>query len=521
MLHKFFVVVDDPAYREEIHQELMSARGNDVIPERAVEPHNLLEGSEYNGIFYLTQEEADLLMSDIRVRAVHRDPLEIGVRKSALGTRAGVYWRDGSVTIANTHKNWGLIRSNFQYNNYSNLNTTSSQFTYNLDGTGVDIIVMDSGVEPGHPEFAVNADGTGGSRVIDHDWTQYGYITSVPAGGFLGDYDGHGSNCASIAAGNTCGWAPGAKIYSLRCVPGDSVYSIYDGRFLDILDNFDCWRSIRAFHAAKTVDPITGYKRPTVVTASFGYNYRYTRVTAITYQGNTYSVSTTTGAYGTIGVPQGGIGIHGYRYIAEDAEIASTIAAGIIVVSAAGNDRHKIDVPGGQDYNNTWTDNFGWSEYYHRGATPSATAGVINVGCMAAFANTVANSEHKRNFSCAGPRVDIWAPGDYIMGAYANAPYAVNAIADPRNSAYYLNKISGTSQACPQVSGVISCVLQMRPWFTATDVLNWLKAVSPPWPVNESYYGGSGYTNFGSLQGGPNRALYMPYNLPDPVTIRG
>ena len=61
----------------------------------------------------------------------------------------------------------------------------------------------------------------------------------------------------------------------------------------------------------------------------------------------------------------------------------------------------------------------------------------------------------------------------------------------------------------------------MRPWFTATNAMNWLVAVSPPWPVNEAYYGGTGYTSFGSLQGGPNRALYMPYNLPDPVTITG
>jgi len=37
MLHKFFVVVDDPAYKEEIHQELMSPYGDEIIPNRNVQ----------------------------------------------------------------------------------------------------------------------------------------------------------------------------------------------------------------------------------------------------------------------------------------------------------------------------------------------------------------------------------------------------------------------------------------------------------------------------------------------------
>ena len=43
-------------------------------------------------------------------------------------------------------------------------------------------------------------------------------MTGNPGTSWVGDSDGHGTNCASIAAGNTCGWAPGAAIYSLRCV---------------------------------------------------------------------------------------------------------------------------------------------------------------------------------------------------------------------------------------------------------------------------------------------------------------
>ena len=526
MLHKFYVVVDHPDYKQEILDELQSELGDESIPNRSVEILNPMPGSEYNATVMLTEQEADALISDLRIHHVHRDPKDRGVEKIHYGVRSGVYDKQ-SGTISSTHKNWGLIRSTATSNIFGTLSSITGTFPYNLDGTGVDVVVIDSGVEPNHPEFAVNADGTGGSRVVDHDWTQYGYIASVPTGGFLGDCDGHGSNCASIAAGNTCGWAPGAQIYSLRSVgdgSGGPYYDITDGRELGLIDDFEVWQSLRAFHEAKAVDPITGYKRPTIVNCSFGFINFYTRVTAINYRGTAYAVSTTTAAYGTIGKPEGGSGLHGYRYTALDAEIASCISAGIVVVAAAGNDRHKIDTIGGSDYSNYWTDYLGFSDYYHRGSTPAGTSNIITVGCIASFANTNINPEHKRNFSCAGPRVDIWAPGDYIMGAYSNNPYATAAVADTRSLGtytYYLNKISGTSQACPQVAGVLACLLQARPWMTPEQVRNWTTGTASTWLVNEAYYGGSGYTNFGSLLGGPAKALVQPFILPDPLVIRG
>ena len=116
------------------------------------------------------------------------------------------------------------------------------------------------------------------------------------------------------------------------------------------------------------------------------------------------------------------------------------------------------------------------------------------------------------------------------MGAYANSAYTGNnAVQDPRNSSYYLQKISGTSQASPNVAGIVACLLQARPWMTATNVLNFLNSVSLKNELNEFYYalqGGSytyistgTYTNLSSLQGAVNGYLYMPFNLPTPLTI--
>lgn len=520
---RYFVVVDNPADKEQICNELKSQDGNDHVPSRSVTPDDELWWSEHNSIFLLTEQEAEILKNDPRIRDVHRDPADLGIVPRVRGYREGVYDRTAPGTFS-VSKNWGLIRSINNNNNYGTSTGTNQWYTYNLDGTGVDVIIMDTGVEPYHPEFAVNADGTGGTRVMSHDWTQYGIITSAPTGGFLGDCDGHGSNVASIIAGNTCGWAPGAKIYSLRIVPstGGVEHDITDNRILGLVSEYQAWGSIRAFHNSKPVDPETGYKRPTVVNCSYGYFSTYEAVlSSITYRGVTHATNTTTGLYGTIGVNVDANfgGNHGYRFAAFDAEVVSTINAGVIITGSAGNDCHKIDVSTGTDYNNYWTGASSTVYYYHRGATPTAADGVICVGCFGATANGT-GGEHKRQFSSTGPRVDIWAPGDYIMGAYANAAYYVPAVYDSRSSvstssgaSYYLQKISGTSQASPQVAGVLTLLAQLRPNITPAKAKAWLQATAADWTADTTYYSQTGtYTNFASLQGAISKILYMPYH---------
>ena len=105
------------------------------------------------------------------------------------------------------------------------------------------------------------------------------------------------------------------------------------------------------------------------------------------------------------------------------------------------------------------------------------------------------------------------------MGAYSSSTYSFNSVQDPRNSLYWLNKLSGTSMACPQVTGVAALALELRPQYTATDVLNFISGTSAKNLLNETYYGGSGYTQYAGLQSASNNYLYMPFNLPNPLTI--
>lgn len=516
-MRKYYVVANHPTHKPTLHAELIAPTGSDTIPHRSVEVIDSMPGSEHNGTFYLTDQEAETLKADPRIRDVCLGAEEQGLVKGVTKVRPGLF--DKATSATTSSHNWGLIRcinTNSDATFTQGYGSTTTNYTYNLDGTGVDIIFIDTGIEPGHPEFAVNSDGTGGSRVVNIDWTQFGFITAQPTGGFMGDWDGHGSNVASIAAGNTQGWATGASIYSLRCIPSDTggVTSIYSGATLGAVDNLQAWQTIRAFHLAKPVTS-TGYRRPTIVSCSYGYGTGYTHLASITYRGTTHVVSTTTAAYGTIGAPQGGTGSFNQFYSPEDADIESAINAGVIVIGAAGNNSHKCDVPGGLDYSNYWTEfGTGFSYYYHQGGTPGSTPGVICVGCVAAFtADTASGEEHKRQFSETGPRISIFAPGDYIMGAYANKVYAGAAVADYRNSGYYLNKISGTSQATPQVAGVLALVCGIRPWFTATNALNFIQATATTWKVNENYYSvATDYSNLGLLQGAPYKVLYNPFN---------
>jgi subtilisin family serine protease len=250
-------------------------------------------------------------------------------------------------------------------------------------------------------------------------------------------------------------------------------------------------------------------------------------MTATVWRGTTYPVAAPSATFGQVssdGTPPAvntDSTTFGIRVSSIEAEIQSCIDAGIIFVASAGNQALKCDVPSGQDYNNYWINSSGTQYYYHRGTTPGAASNVV---CVGATSHTL--PEHKIQFSNTGPRVDVFAPGNGIMGGYINSPYIYNSVADPRSSAststvttFYLNMVSGTSQACPQVAGVIACLLQSRVWYSQWQVQQWLSENAVKNTLTETYYGGSGYGQYAGLQGATNQQLFQPFNNPQPFSI--
>ena len=264
---EYIISVSDPKIWDQIWDTLTTdGLGDNYIPSRAVEVVNERPFNDFCAHFLLTADEAAQIAQDSRILAIELLPsLNPSIKKETTGTRS--YRFDKSNTTTADMKNWGLLRCINDTNPFiGSATSVNGSYTYNLDGTGVDIIVVDTGVDPEHPEFAVNADGTGGSRVVDFDWHSLGVPgipTSAQMNGYLGDSDGHGSNCASIAAGNTCGWAPGAKIYSIR------IFDYYDirnsNKYLLAMNDSLVFDLVRAFHLAKIA---AGNTRPTVCTNS-------------------------------------------------------------------------------------------------------------------------------------------------------------------------------------------------------------------------------------------------------------
>ena len=500
MNHKEYIItVSDPKVWNEVWDIFtQDGLGDNFIPQREVEVINERPFNDFSAHFNLTDAEAAELKKDPRFQSVElKADLQDDVKKGWDGVRPAIYDKSGTTT--SSMKNWGLVRCTNNDNPFSSGYSVNSTYNYNLDGTGVDVVVIDSGVEPGHPEFAVNADGTGGSRVVDFDWSSLGVPgtpTGASIGGYLGDSDGHGSNCASIAAGNTCGWASGAAIYSIRIFSGNSIRT---GSYLGEINSDIAFDLVRAFHLAKIA---AGNTRPTICTNSWGYRSSYSGMQYTVWRGTQYNNTTLSSTYGQVNF------YHPYVVNYLDVSVDNASAAGVIMVGAAGNYYHKIDVENGIDYNNyyrySYYGSYNEDVYYHRGSSPTRASSMI---CVGAVDNTIA--EQKTTFSETGPRVDVYSPGAMIMGAYANKAYQTAAVADPRASGFYLNKITGTSQATPNVTGMLACILQARPNMTPAEAKQFVIDHSLKDVLEIS--GSETYANRRSLQGGNNRLLKTPF----------
>ena len=124
------------------------------VPTRRVDIANQRPGSVRNTHYTLNEEEAEQLRSDPRVLAVEL-PL-----KDRPGYKLSSGAIQGSITdfdkVSNSgvglRKNWGLARS-IDPNDLYVGNSSSTAFRHTLTGEGVDIVIVDSGIQADHPEW--------------------------------------------------------------------------------------------------------------------------------------------------------------------------------------------------------------------------------------------------------------------------------------------------------------------------------------------------------------------------------
>jgi len=528
-LKKFIVTLYHHEDLDQFYNDMETPGGGLYYPDREVDVAARRPNSR-NTHYWLTTEEAELIKMDPRVMDVVPEELITLTRRPAY-TQTSSNWNKQFVNT-NTHVNWGLLRC-FEGQQRANWGengtlTQTGTITINAEGRNVDVIVVDGHVNPDHPEYAKNSDGTGGSRVNQYNWYQHtNAITGSSNGTYVytpyvdpsyPDYDldgesdrtgdnNHGAHVAGTVAGNTQGWARSANIYNISPYStnqnADAVTYLYD--------------YIKEFHNNKAINPATGRKNPTIMNCSYGSSIQWNQgvfgvITRAVYRG--VDTGVVAGGLSTAQLNANGIydrlnnksPVVPYYSSADQVDIEDLINAGVIIVAAAGNDFFYTSNVTDQDWNNyfyaTYNGvNYIW--YYHRGSAPAAISNVISVG---AVGNTV--NETKATFSNNGPGVDIFAPGRAIMSSLNDG-----GTTDPRNVSYRIGKYQGTSMASPQVCGLLTCVLETYPSMTQVKAREYITATAKTGQMTDT---GGSYTDQTSLNGAPNR--YLSYKQERPTS---
>jgi hypothetical protein len=511
MEKEYAVIVKRGIDIAEVDADLAASTGSGPIPSRSVDIANPRLGSKRITHWMLTDEEAQELQNDPRIQAVEIPPDQ---RDDIIIRRKNIQSADFTKpsSLSANLVNWGLRRTIETTNVYgAGTNAPDSEYPYALDGTGVDVVIQDSGIQPDHPEWN---DYSGTTRYQTIDWYTASGLSGTQNANHNRDYDGHGTHSAGIVAGLTYGWAKGAHVYSQKLSglegSGDS------GTGIPVADAFD---SIRLWHAAKTNG------RPTVVNMSWGY---YSEVvgnpTGGTYRGTPWTFggdddATLWATYGIVASYEGTIRYIPSRNAFADAEIEDMIDAGIVVVVAAGNDFYKHDLSTGADYNNTVFVG-GLTYNYHRGSSPYSDD-ALKVGALNTdvYYNGVDYLDRVANFSNRGPAVDIWAPGVNIISCTSNTTN-YGTVAYPENSNFNIAMLQGTSEAAPQVAGVAALILGARPDLSPAKVKQ--KLLSEATDIIYETGLDNDYAQFSTtLLGGPNKMLYSKYGTNEAYSITG
>jgi serine protease AprX len=324
-----------------------------------------------------------------------------------------------------------------------------------LDGTGVSVAVIDSGIDPTHPAFA------GGKVVqslksvcLDESSTDTSCVVSVPT---TVDTDtlslgGHGTHVSSIAAGRSVTLSDGSTVAG--AAPEAKIVSLSTGAAVAIISADASLNWVLEHHAAPCGAGVSAAKCPPIKVVNNSY-----------------------------GTPGGG------EFDPKSATVKlqrQLVSEGVVTVWAAGNDggdgSKSLTSPVAQD----------------------PTGGIISVASYN-DKGTGTRSGPVSKFSARGAKSDpstwpdISAPGENILGACRAYQPICSTGLKPQNGPGILdvgsyNTISGTSMAAPQIAGIVALLFQANPTATPAEIEDVLKSTTfrysdgAPYEYRRGYY---------------------------------
>ncbi|KRF24261.1 S8 family serine peptidase [Phycicoccus sp. Soil803] len=323
-----------------------------------------------------------------------------------------------------------------------------------LDGKGVSVAVIDSGVDPTHP-FLQNADGTSAVvknlKMVCEPLTE-STCAPVDAGSLDTDLvsgGGHGMHVNGIVAGRDVTLADGTKMHG--AAPGASLVSISTGAVLFIIGADAALNWVLENHNAPCGAGVSAATCP--------------------------PIKVTSNSYGPTG---GGAFDPNSATVKIQREL---VKEGVVSVWANGNDGGD----GSEDLSNP------------PGKDP--TPGILSV---ASFfdQNTGTRDGTVSDFSSRGKAgdkstyPDISAPGEDITSSCRIYLPICSTGLDPQEGGDY-NTISGTSMATPHISGIVAQLFQANPAATPAQIEAALESTAYKYTDGAPYESGTnGTTSF-------------------------
>ena len=321
-----------------------------------------------------------------------------------------------------------------------------------LDGSGVSVAVIDSGVDPTHPYFR-NEDGSSAvvaslkSVCLDESTTSTDCVVEVPG---VVDTDtisggGHGTHVNGIVAGRPTVLADGGT--QSGAAPGAGLVSISTGAVLLIVGADSALNWVLENHEAPCGAGVPAAECP--------------------------PIKVTNNSYGPVG---------GGEFDPDSATVKlqrALAAEGVVTVWAAGNDggdgSAAMTNPAGQD----------------------PTGGILSVASYF-DQDTGTRDGVVSEFSSRGDATDpsTWpdlsAPGENITSSCRlYLPICATGL-DPQNGPGALdvgtfNTISGTSMAAPHIAGIVAQLFQADPSATPAEIEAALKGTTHAFPDGAAY----------------------------------